>query len=127
MQDLAQDRLVIAPDYRGLGQTDRPDRPLDITDHADIMAEVLIAAGWGPDGRGRVDACGYHTGTFFATELALLITSMGIQITLPTLNTFAAKILHPVTPSSYSTLTAWKKSGRALKTHRAWRSVANPS
>ena len=38
MQDLAQDRLVIAPDYPGLGQSDRPDRALDIADHADMMA-----------------------------------------------------------------------------------------
>ena len=38
MQDLAQDRLVMAPNYPGLGQSDRPDRPLNIADHADMMA-----------------------------------------------------------------------------------------
>ena len=82
MQDLAQDRLVIAPDYPGLGQSDRPDRALDIADHADIMAEVLIAAGWGPDGRGPVDACGYHTGTFVATELAIRHPALIRQLVL---------------------------------------------
>jgi pimeloyl-ACP methyl ester carboxylesterase len=71
MSELARDRIVIAPDYPGLGQSDRPDGDLDMADHADLMAEVLIAAGWGPTGRGPVDACGYHTGTFIATELAL--------------------------------------------------------
>lgn len=71
MKELARDRVVIAPDYPGLGQSDRPDTDLEVADHADIMAEVLIAAGWGPTARGPVDACGYHTGTFIATELAL--------------------------------------------------------
>ena len=82
MQNLAQDRLVIAPDYPGLGQSDRPDRALDIADHADIMAEVLIAAGWGPDGRGPIDACGYHTGTFIATELAIRHPALIRQLVL---------------------------------------------
>ena len=71
LKELARDRVVIAPDYPGLGQSDRPEAELDIADHADIMAEVLLKAGWGPKGRGPIDACGYHTGTFIATELAL--------------------------------------------------------
>ena len=71
MQALGQDRVVLAPDYPGLGQSDRPDRDLDIAAHADIMADMLIAAGWGPEANGPVDACGYHTGAFIATELAL--------------------------------------------------------
>ena len=71
MGALAQDRVVIAPDYPGLGRSDRPNEDLDIAAHADIMAEVLAAAGWGPEGNGQIDACGYHTGTFVATELAL--------------------------------------------------------
>ena len=71
MGDLAQDRLVMAPDYPGLGQSDRPDADLDLAAHADIMAEVLTSAGWGPEGNGPIDACGYHSGAFIASELAL--------------------------------------------------------
>ena len=71
MRALGQDRTVLAPDYPGLGQSDRPDSDLDIAAHADIMADMLIAAGWGPEANGPVDACGYHTGAFVATELAL--------------------------------------------------------
>lgn len=71
MAALARDRIVIAPDYPGLGQSDRPNIELDLAAHADIMAEVLAAAGWGPQGNGLIDACGYHTGTFVAMELAV--------------------------------------------------------
>ena len=164
MQDLAQDRLVIAPDYPGLGQSDRPDRPLDITDHADIMAEVLIAAGWGPNGRGPVDACGYHTGTFIATDLALRHPALirqpvliGIPFyegaerteryeklgkvrplpeSLATLEqdwTFAIEkraksvSLERAFENFIESAAAWRKNGRPLKAHPAWRSLANPS
>ena len=38
---------------------------------AEIMATSLTSLGWGPDGGGQVDLCGYHTGTMLATELAV--------------------------------------------------------
>ncbi|MCH9693140.1 MAG: alpha/beta hydrolase [Gammaproteobacteria bacterium] len=71
MQQLGQDRVMIAPDYPGLGQSDPPPGMLDMAGYADSMAETLDALGYGKNGSGAIDICGYHTGTFVAIELAL--------------------------------------------------------
>jgi pimeloyl-ACP methyl ester carboxylesterase len=71
MRTLAQDRMMLAPDYPGLGQSDPPIAELNVAGYADVMAEVLRSSGWGTDDAGPIDVCGYHTGTFVATELAL--------------------------------------------------------
>lgn len=71
MEELASDRVVIAPDYPGLGQSDAPAQLPDMAGYADAMAGVLDALGYGDDGLGRVDVCGYHTGAMVAVELAV--------------------------------------------------------
>ncbi|GIR82507.1 MAG: hypothetical protein CM15mP84_02550 [Cellvibrionales bacterium] len=59
--------------------------------------------------------------------IGLIDYSMDTRITPPIPSPSAAKVLHRATPSCSSTLTAWRKSGRALKMHRVWRSSANLS
>lgn len=71
MQDLGRDRIMHAPDYPGLGQSDPPPGPLEMADYADLTAEVLVALGYGSDGAGAVDICGYHSGAMVAIELAV--------------------------------------------------------
>jgi pimeloyl-ACP methyl ester carboxylesterase len=71
MQQLGQDRVMIAPDYPGLGQSDAPPGMLDMAGYADSMAEVLDALGYGKNGSGAIDICGYHTGSLVAVELAV--------------------------------------------------------
>lgn len=71
MEELGTDRVVIAPDYPGLGQSDAPAEMMDLAGYADAMAEVLDALEYGEDGKGEVDACGYHTGAMVAVELAV--------------------------------------------------------
>lgn len=71
MQELGIDRVMIAPDYPGLGRSDRIDESLDIGGYADLMAATLTGLGYGPDGKGVVDVCGYHTGAYVAQELAI--------------------------------------------------------
>jgi len=71
MEELGSDRIMIAPDYPGIGQSDDYPGSLGMTVLANIMADTLISMGWGAEGRGPVDLCGYHTGTMLATELAL--------------------------------------------------------
>ena len=71
MQQLGSDRTMLALDYPGIGQSDGYPGELDMATLADIMADSLKALGWGPDGDGPVDLCGYHTGTMLATELAV--------------------------------------------------------
>ncbi|MDH3620720.1 MAG: alpha/beta hydrolase [Gammaproteobacteria bacterium] len=69
MNELGKDRVVIAPDYPGLGQSDAPSRMMDLAGYADSMAEVLDALGYGD--ADKVDVCGYHTGAMVAVELAV--------------------------------------------------------
>ena len=71
MEALGSDRTMLALDYPGIGQSDIYPDDLDMSTLADIMADSLTALGWGPDGAGVVDLCGYHTGTMLATELAI--------------------------------------------------------
>ena len=71
MEALGSDRTMLALDYPGIGQSDTYPDELDMGKLADIMADSLKSVGWGPDGDGPVDLCGYHTGTMLATELAI--------------------------------------------------------
>lgn len=71
MEALGSDRTMLALDYPGIGQSDNYPGELDMGTLADIMADSLTSLGWGPDGGGPVDLCGYHTGTMLATELAV--------------------------------------------------------
>jgi len=71
MEALGSDRTMLALDYPGIGQSDTYPDELDMGKLADIMAVSLTSLGWGPDGDGPVDLCGYHTGTMLATELAI--------------------------------------------------------
>ena len=71
MEQLGSDRTMLALDYPGIGQSDTYPGELDMSTLANIMADSLTSLGWGPDGNGPVDLCGYHTGTMLATELAV--------------------------------------------------------
>lgn len=82
MQELGQDRLMIAPDYPGLGLSDPPPEALDMAGYADAMAGVLDALGYGASGSGRVDVCGYHTGAMVAIELAVRRPDLVDQLVL---------------------------------------------
>ncbi len=71
MTVLGQDRVMIAPDYPGVGDSDAPPAPPDMAGYAAAMADTLQQLGYGDNGQGAVDVCGYHTGTFVAIELAV--------------------------------------------------------
>ena len=71
MAELGRDRVMIAPDYPGLGQSDPNSDLVDIGGYADVMAATLDALGYGPAGTGSLDVCGYHTGAYVAQELAI--------------------------------------------------------
>ena len=73
MQHLGQDRIMIAPDYPGLGDSAAPpDGMPDLAAYARAMAQTLTALGYGEAGKGKIDVCGYHTGAMVAVELAIL-------------------------------------------------------
>ncbi len=64
---LAQDRVVIAPDYPGYGGSSAMKGAPAIGDYADAMIAVAEAAAGG----GPVDVLGFHTGCLVAAEVAL--------------------------------------------------------
>lgn len=71
MTELGRDRIMIAPDYPGLGESDPPPAMPDMTGYVGAMADTLEALGFGGDANSKVDVCGYHTGAFVAMELAV--------------------------------------------------------
>lgn len=72
MNEMAKDRVVLAPDFPGYGFSTPPPNPASIEAHAKAMIGWLEAIGLGGRGGGRVDLLGYHTGDFLAVEMSLL-------------------------------------------------------
>lgn len=63
---LARHFNLLAYDQRGLGQTDKPDRPYSMREYADDVARLLNAVGWQ-----RCHVLGYSFGGMVAQELAI--------------------------------------------------------
>lgn len=71
LRALGVDRVAIAFDTPGYGESDRPYRPPTMADLAGAMADGLEALGYGGPDNVRVDVFGFHTGAMIATELAV--------------------------------------------------------
>ena len=71
LEVVGRDRLAIAIDTPGYGESDRPPQAPDMMDLAGAMQDALLALGFGPDGKGPVDVFGFHTGCSIAAELAI--------------------------------------------------------
>jgi pimeloyl-ACP methyl ester carboxylesterase len=65
MAELGADRVVIAPDIPGFGDSDLPSEQPDIVFYATVMAELVTALGFA-----KVQVVGYHTGAAIAIEVA---------------------------------------------------------
>ncbi len=63
---IGTDRLAVAPDTPGFGESDPPSSQPSITDYAAAMADVMDALELK-----KVDVMGYHTGSETCVELAL--------------------------------------------------------
>ncbi|MEQ8246154.1 MAG: alpha/beta hydrolase [Alphaproteobacteria bacterium] len=66
LAELGRDRLALAPDTPGFGDSDAPPVPPEIPDYAATMGDFLDALGVK-----QVDVVGYHTGSKTCVELAL--------------------------------------------------------
>ena len=66
LEELARDRLAVAPDTPGFGASDAPEEPPEIEDYADAMEAVVDQLGLG-----EYDLVGYHTGSKTVVELGL--------------------------------------------------------
>jgi pimeloyl-ACP methyl ester carboxylesterase len=85
LRELGKDRVALAFDSPGYGESDRPAAPPSMSDLAGAMADALDALGYGEGARkhgprkqgrgarklGKVDVFGFHTGVFIAAELAV--------------------------------------------------------
>jgi len=73
VRELGKDRVAIALDSPGYGESDRPAAPPTMSDIAGAMADALDALGYGSGAKkgGKVDVFGFHTGVFIASELAV--------------------------------------------------------
>ncbi len=63
--EMGKDRIAVAPDTPGFGESDAPQNPPDIEDYASCMANLIERLEIGP-----VAVMGYHTGSQTAMELA---------------------------------------------------------
>ena len=63
---MGTDRLAVAPDTPGFGESDPPPSQPSISEYAAAMTEVMDALGLD-----QVDVMGYHTGSETCVELAL--------------------------------------------------------
>lgn len=62
---MATDRMVIAPDTPGYGESDRPEQRPPLEDYGDAILDALLRDFGGP-----FDLLGYHTGAAIAADLA---------------------------------------------------------
>lgn len=69
LEELGRDRMAIAFDTPGYGESTRPPKPQPMERLAESFAVALENMGFGR-GRGQVDASGFHTGAYIASELA---------------------------------------------------------
>ncbi|MEM7327615.1 MAG: alpha/beta fold hydrolase [Pseudomonadota bacterium] len=79
MNAMSEDRLVIAVDTPGFGDSDRPDTPPSMTEYAANALIVLDQL----DVQQPVDVLGYHTGTLIAIEMAIEAPERVHRLVLP--------------------------------------------
>ena len=83
MKEMARDRVIIAIDTPGYGDSERAGSLLTIRDYAASAAAALHQLGYGGDGGIPVDMLGYHTGGLIAVELAVIRPDLVRRIALP--------------------------------------------
>lgn len=130
--DLAVDRVAIAIDTPGYGESDPPPSPPEIADYARVLlgaARTLIGRT-----KGAIDVLGYHTGTIMAVEMAvrepksirrLVLSSMPIFDTTRRAELLKGFVPDPITEDGGHILNPWKSGiagrgpGQTLEmTHR---------
>jgi pimeloyl-ACP methyl ester carboxylesterase len=71
LQDLGRDRIAIAADTPGYGESDRPpNAPPPMEGYSGAFADGLENLGYGKNGK-KIDLLGYHTGCIVAVDLAI--------------------------------------------------------
>lgn len=84
LQAMAKDRIVLAPDTHGYGESDPPPGPLPIADYAASFLDLAVAQGFT-----QIDVLGYHTGTVLAVDMALQQPTIVRKLVLASLPLFS--------------------------------------
>ena len=84
---LGKDRLAVAADIPGFGESEAPQKLPSIADLADIMTDVIKAVA----GAGPIDLMGDHTGAVIAIDLAARYPALIRKVALNTVPYFNAK------------------------------------
>jgi pimeloyl-ACP methyl ester carboxylesterase len=119
MLHAADDRIVVAPDYPGFGESDPPPAQpqVSIADYASSMWEVVDQLSLGV-----VDLLGYHTGSEVAAEMARQRPDQARRIVLISAPVFTAEELDQI-ERTYSTIaldsagTRFQKMWQAVLQH----------
>jgi pimeloyl-ACP methyl ester carboxylesterase len=82
---LGADRVVLAPDTPGYGESDGPPAPTTIGDYADALHDVLTEL------KEPVDLVGYHTGALIAAEYAARYPTEVRRLVLMSMPLFSAE------------------------------------
>ena len=82
---MGTDRVAIAPDTPGFGESDPPSEPPSIGDYAAAIGDLIDALGLG-----EIDVMGYHTGSETCTALALARTAQIRRLVLVSAPIFTA-------------------------------------
>lgn len=83
MRAMAKDRIVIAIDTPGYGDSDRPSALQTIGGYAASASAALGALGITEENDQKIDVLGYHTGGLIAAELAVIRPDLVRRIALP--------------------------------------------
>ncbi|GLQ22090.1 alpha/beta fold hydrolase [Algimonas porphyrae] len=81
MTEMGRDRLVIALDTPGYGDSAHPPEPLTIKAYATALHQGLMSLGCLSEQ--KLDLLGYHTGTLIAVEMAILHPDTVGRLLLP--------------------------------------------
>lgn len=93
MAQMAQDRVVIAPDNPGYGMSDAPPAPATIPDFGAVVVDLIdtLAAG-GAIAGDRYDVIGMHTGSIVAAELGIADAGRVRRIAMISLAAYPAEV-----------------------------------
>jgi len=106
LASMGQDRVCVAPDTPGYGQSDPPPGPPSIADLAAALGGLIDSLGLG-----EVDLMGYHTGSKIAVELALQRPAQVRHLVL-----IAAPVYDPPSSSACARATATSSPTKPART-----------
>ena len=70
LEELGKDRMAIAFDSPGYGESDKPPKEQTMEAICEAFGKALDNMGYGKGKKGQVDVSGFHTGGYIAPELA---------------------------------------------------------